>query len=266
MHLCVYTRVYVYVYAYLCIGCGSQYQYFSVRTASFMRMCVRVHMYAYAYVSRYKYMCIFFAVSVACALQVFWVLVHEQVCTLHRCVFTPTYTSSNTLAAGCAHMCLCVYVCMCMHMRMDAYVRLWYCLTRWGVVAKIFYLCIRVHMHAYVYVCACIRVQVHVYMYVYVYMYVCVYVCTYIYICACVGVHMHSCRRILFVCTVQSPYYMRVYHRYFLTIACMCVGGLEVGFVSARSWLGLVTGVGGYVLAVVEIALLSCTCLYFCGC
>ena len=31
------------------------------------------------------------------------------------------------------------------------------------------------------------------------------------------------------------------------------VGGLEVGFVSACSWLALVAGVGGYVLAGVEI-------------
>ena len=56
---------------------------------------------------------------------------------------------------------------------------------------------------------------VHVYMYVYVYMYVCVYVCIHIYIRARVGVHMHSCRRILFIYTVQSLHsgYMRVYHR-----------------------------------------------------
>ena len=52
---------------------------------------------------------------------------------------------------------------------------------------------------------------VHVYMCVYVYMYVCVYVCMYIYIRARVGVHMYSCRRILFICTVQSLYYMRVH-------------------------------------------------------
>jgi len=105
-----------------------------------------------------------------------------------------------------------------------------------------------------------------VYMYVHVYMYVCVYV--YIYICvrARVGVHMHSCRCILFICTVQSHYYMRVYHRCFLTFACVCVGGLEVRFVSAWSWLALVTGVGGYVLAGVEIGVLSCIFLYFCGC
>ena len=121
-------------------------------------------------------------------------------------------------------------------------------------------------MHAYVYVCACMRVWVHVYTYVYEYMYVCVYVCIYIYIRARVGVHMHSCRRILFICTVQSLYYMCVYHRCFLTLACVCVRRLEVRFVSASSWLALVTGVGGYVLAWVEIGVLSCIFLYFCGC
>ena len=90
-------------------------------------------------------------------------------------------------------------------------------------------------------------------------MYVCVHVCTYIYMRARVGVHMHSCRRILFICTVQSLYYMRVYHRCFLTLACVCVGGgLELGFVSACSWLALVTGVGDCVFAGVEIAVLSC--------
>jgi len=38
---------------------------------------------------------------------------------------------------------------------------------------------------------------------------------------------------------------------------------LEVGFVSACSWLALVTGVGGYVLAGIEIGVLFCTFLYF---
>ena len=105
---------------------------------------------------------------------------------------------------------------------------------------------------ACVYVCICI--------------YVCVYLCIHIYIRARVGVNMRSCNRILFICTVQSLYYMRVYHRCFLTPACVCVGGLEVGFVSVCSWLALVTGVGGYVLAGVEIGVLSCIFLYFCGC
>ena len=98
----------------------------------------------------------------------------------------------------------------------------------------------------------------------------CVCVCVSVCVCVCVRAHvdvrMPSCRRILFICTVQSLYYMRVYHRCFLTLACVCVGGLEVGFVSACSWLALVSGVGGCVLAEVEIGGLSCIFLYFCGC
>jgi len=105
-----------------------------------------------------------------------------------------------------------------------------------------------------------------VYMYIYVYVYVCVYVCIYIYIRARVGVYMHSCRRIFFVCTVQSFCYVRVYYRCFLTLACVCGGGLEVGFVSACSWLVLVAGVGGYVLAGIGMGVLFCILLYFCGC
>ena len=100
------------------------------------------------------------------------------------------------------------------------------------------------------------------------YMYICMSVYMYAYtffIRARVGVHMHSCRRILFICTVQSLYYMHVYHRCFLTLACVCVGGLEVGFVSACSWLALVNGMGGYVLAGVEIGVLSCIIFYFAG-
>jgi len=176
-------------------------------------------------------MCIFFAVNVACTLdQVFWALVHVQTYTLYRCLLDIKLIWFNvhicdTLVAGCAHMCLCIfYICMLMHMCMDTHVRLWYCLRRWGVVAEIFYLCIGVHIHAYVYVCTCMRVCVHVH--ICMYMYVCVsvniYVCIYMYIHTRVGVHMHLCRRILFICTVQSLYYMRVYHRCLFN-ACMRV-------------------------------------------
>jgi len=81
-------------------------------------VCVCIWVWVYIYVH-------FFAVSVTCTLeQVFRTLVHGQVCTLHRCVFTPTYTSANTLAAGCAHVCIFTHLCICMHMHMDAYVRL----------------------------------------------------------------------------------------------------------------------------------------------
>ena len=117
-------------------------------------------------------------------------------------------------------------------------------------------------MHTCAYACVCICVCmyvciVHVYMYIYIYMYVCVYACIYIYIRVRVGVHMYSCRRVVFICTVQSLYYMRVYHRCFLTLACVCVGGLQVGFISACCWFVLVSGVGGCVLAGSEIGVLS---------
>ena len=63
------------------------------------------------------------------------------------------------------------------------------------------------------------------------------------------GVHIHSCRRILFV--LYCP--ISLLHAHVLQVflnTCMRVwGGLEVGFVSACSWLALVTGVGGYILA-----------------
>ena len=100
----------------------------------------------------------------------------------------------------------------------------------------------------YMYIC----MSVYMYAYTFIYARVWVYTCT-------------TCRRILFICTVQSLYCMRVYHRCFLTLACVCGAGLGVGFVSACSWLALVTGVGGYVLARLEIGVLSCIFLYFSG-
>jgi len=85
--------------------------------------------------------------------------------------------------------------------------------------------------------CICMRM----YMCVHVCMYRCMCICMYMYICmsvymyaytfiihARVGVHMHSRKRSLFVCTVQSLYYMRVYHRCLLTLACVC-GGIGSG-------------------------------------
>jgi len=168
MCVCVQTCIYVYICMCVCI-CTSMRLYtcvcvcvciFEHRLWVLVSVLQRVdgvmhaHVFSCAYVCVYVcvWVCIyvhFFAVSVTCTLQVFWALVHGQVCMFHRCVFTPTYTSANTLAAGCAHMWICIYVCICMHMHMDAYMCLWYSLTRWGVVARIFYLCISVHMHAY---------------------------------------------------------------------------------------------------------------------
>ena len=44
-----------------------------------------------------------------------------------------------------------------------------------------------------------------------------------------VGVHMHSSRRILFICTVQSLYYMRVYHRCFFNTSMRVYWGIGSG-------------------------------------
>jgi len=67
-------------------------------------------MYAYAYVCMYMYMCIFFAVTVACTLKhVFWGLVRVQMYTLYRCLLDINVHICDTLAAGCAHMRLVCY-------------------------------------------------------------------------------------------------------------------------------------------------------------
>jgi len=105
----------------------------------------------------------------------------------------------------------------------------------------------RVHMHANVCVCACVRVWVHVYVCVYACMYFCVYVCMCVYVRALVDVHMHLCRPILFICTVQSLYYMRVYQRR----GSLCFGrGRDRGFVLYISLFLRVFGWG------------VCVCLY----
>jgi len=74
---------------------------------------------------------------------------------------------------------------------------------------------LRFYICAYVCICMCMYMCVHVCVYrcmcICMYMYICtsVYVCIYIYIRARVGLHMHSCRCILFICTILSLYYVR---------------------------------------------------------
>jgi len=135
--------------------------------------CAYVCVYICVWVYMYVHFC---AVSVTCTLQVFWALVHGQLCMLHRCVFTPTYTSANTLAADCAHMCICIYVCICMHMRMCVYD-------------------IALHVEALLlgfsictYLCICMRMYMCVHVCVYS---ACVYICICIYVCLCTCMHIH---------------------------------------------------------------------------
>jgi len=135
--------------------------------ASWMCMRVRVHMYTYVLCmcAWCIYICaFFFAVSVACTLElVFWAPVHVQVYTLYRCFFDINVHICDTLAAGCAPMCICICLCVCMHMYMDTYVVLLDMLRhRWWD----FLLCIGVHIHAYAHVCECMRVYVYFHIYV----------------------------------------------------------------------------------------------------
>jgi len=80
-----------------------------------------------------------------------------------------------------------------------------------------------VHACAYACVCVCVRMCACMGACVCVCVCVCMYFCVYVCMCVCVLAHvyvrMHLCRRILFICTVQSLYYMCVYHRCFLTLA-----------------------------------------------
>ena len=94
-----------------CHACACVYVCICMR----MRMWVSINIYVH-----------FFAVSNVCTLeQVFWALVHGLVCMLHRCVFYTNAHICDTLAAGCAHMCICsicvyihayVYACVCASM------------------------------------------------------------------------------------------------------------------------------------------------------
>ena len=85
-------------------------------------MCMGMHVHAYMY----GRVCAQPAVSVTCTLeQVFWALVHGRVCTLHRCIFTPTYTSvtySLQVVHVCVYVYMCIYGCVCVQMRVCVYV------------------------------------------------------------------------------------------------------------------------------------------------
>jgi len=89
------------------------------RACAPMCMCMHVHAYMHGCV------CARPAVSVACTLeQVFWALVHGQVCTLHRCVFTPLYTSvthSLQVVHVYVYVYVCVYAYVCVWMRVCVY-------------------------------------------------------------------------------------------------------------------------------------------------
>jgi len=160
------------------LACGAVSSMHMRGLCAYVCVCIRVHVYDDAYVWAH------FSCSECCQHFGTGVLgTSSQTYMLYNCLLDITVYICDTLAAECAHMCMCIYISILMHTSMNTYVRLWYWLRRWGVVAEIFYLCIgvHVHIHAYVYVCACMRVCVQLHMYVYVCMCVCVYGCIYMY-------------------------------------------------------------------------------------
>ena len=130
-----------------------------------------------------------------------------------------------------AHACLCAYVCICK--RIHVCVCIYICAIFLQLVLRALWK--RCSRHS----CMCRRIRYTSSSWTSTYtsatqslqsMHICV--CAYVYVCSCiylcasmilrVGVHMHSCKRILFICTIQSLYYMRVYHRCLFN-ACMHV-------------------------------------------
>ena len=90
----------------------------------------------------------------------------------------------------------------------------------------------------------------------------CVYVCICIYVCLCICMHIHvythTCectyalvQALLFICTFQSLYYIRVYHRCFFNTSMRVWGGIGSGIcfslfmVSACYWRGSLCFGGG---------------------
>jgi len=179
-------------------------------------------------------------------------------CLCYTGVFLHQRTHLRTHSLQVVHICvyvyMCLYACICIWMRMCVYDIAWHVKALLLRFSNCAYVCTCMQM------CTCVHVCVYMCMYICMYMYMCMSVYTYAYTFIYARVWVYICTRVgafFSFCTVQSLYYMRVYHRCFL---------LEAGVVSACSWWALVTGVGGYVLVGVEIGVLSCIFLYFCGC
>ena len=119
MCVCICTSMRLYTCVCVCVCIFVHRLWVSVSVLQRVDGVMHAHVFSCAYVC--VYICVwvyiyvhFFAVSVTCTLQVFWALVHGRVSMLHRCVFTPTYTSTiHSLQV--MHICVYVYMCVCMH-------------------------------------------------------------------------------------------------------------------------------------------------------
>jgi len=148
-------------------------------------------MYAYAYVCMYTYMCIFFAVSVACTLeQVFWAPVHVQLCTSYRCFLDINIHICDTFAAGCSHMCM-FNISQSMHIDVTVYMHTYV----YGCVCASMMMSDALRLHSWdflpVYRCVCTRMCICVCMYACIMICACAYVCICIYVCLCICMHIY---------------------------------------------------------------------------
>jgi len=143
------------------------------------------------------------------------IVVHGRVCTLHRCVFTPRYTSvTNSLQVVhmCVHVYMCVYGFVCVCMRVCVYD------IAWRVEALLLgfsvYACVCICMR----MCVCVHVCVYGCMCVCMCMYVCISVC----MCACAFV----CARMwMYVCTRVGAFCLFVLSN--LSTTCACFTGVS---------------------------------------
>jgi len=130
VYACARTRVHAHAYACACMC--TRMRGWRVLVAAPRRvgrclgradapMCMFMHVHAYMH----GRVCARPTVSVVYPLeQVFWALVHKRACKLHRCVFTPSYTSvthSLQVVHVCVYVYMCVYACVCVWMRVCVY-------------------------------------------------------------------------------------------------------------------------------------------------
>jgi len=194
-----------------------------------MHACVYIYIYVHL-----------FAVSFVCTLeQVFWALVHVQVCMLHRCFFD---TNIHICEHTRCRLCTCVY--MHIYVYMHAYVcgyvyaymilldklrrRYWDFLS----VRRCAYACISICVCMYACICACVScVYMYICMFVYMYAYTFIYTRVWVYICTRVGASR------LFVLSNFSTTCVRVSQVFRNTCMRVC-GGIGSGVFSSLFMVG----------------------------
>jgi len=134
VHVCIYMHVYMYMCTYACIcicmcmcmQICAQVVSLSSRFSACLDDVKDAHGYSCGCVCICICVCVCICVQFLCREWCvhFTGVVGTSAWTGVYVTLTLTYTSANTLAAGCAHMCICIYMCICMHMYVDAYVLL----------------------------------------------------------------------------------------------------------------------------------------------